>query len=60
MIKFWEDLEGVVQTIPLGENIFLRGGLNGHVGRDTRGFEGFISDMEYEKQIMKNSDEDKA
>jgi len=39
-IKFWEDLEGLIQDIPLGEKIFLGGDLNGHVGRASRGFEG--------------------
>ncbi|KAF1868246.1 hypothetical protein Lal_00018766 [Lupinus albus] len=29
MIKFYEDLEGVVQTIPLGEKIFLEGNFRG-------------------------------
>ncbi|RZB75436.1 Craniofacial development protein 2 [Glycine soja] len=39
-VKFWEDLEGVLQDIPQGEKVFLGGDLNGHVGSVTRGFEG--------------------
>jgi len=39
-VKFWEELEGLIQDIPLGEKIFLGGDLNGHVGRVSRGFEG--------------------
>ena len=39
-VKFWEELEGLIQDIPLGEKIFLGGDLNGHVGSVSRGFEG--------------------
>ncbi|KAH1229280.1 Craniofacial development protein 2 [Glycine max] len=39
-VKFWEDLEGVLQDIPQGEKVFLGGDLNGHVGSVDRGFEG--------------------
>ncbi|KAL5193398.1 Craniofacial development protein 2 [Glycine soja] len=39
-VKFWEDLEGVLQDIPQGEKFFLGGDLNGHVGSVARGFEG--------------------
>ncbi|KAL5137691.1 Craniofacial development protein 2 [Glycine soja] len=39
-VKFWEDLEGVLQDIPQGEKVFLGGDLNGHVGSVARGFEG--------------------
>ncbi|KAL5136130.1 Exportin-4 [Glycine soja] len=38
-VKFWEDLEGVLQDIPQGEKVFLGGDLNGHVGSVARGFE---------------------
>ncbi|KAF1888522.1 hypothetical protein Lal_00011295 [Lupinus albus] len=38
-IKFSEDLESVIHTIPVGENIFFRGDLNQHVRRCTKGFE---------------------
>ncbi|RZB81212.1 LINE-1 retrotransposable element ORF2 protein isoform B [Glycine soja] len=39
-VKFWEDLERVLQDIPQGEKVFLGGDLNGHVGSVDRGFEG--------------------
>ncbi|KAL5128533.1 Craniofacial development protein 2 [Glycine soja] len=39
-VKFWEDLEGVLQDISQGEKVFLGGDFNGHVGSVTRGFEG--------------------
>ncbi|KAH1232354.1 Craniofacial development protein 2 [Glycine max] len=39
-VKFWEDLEGLLQDIPQGEKVFLGGDLNGHVGSVARGFEG--------------------
>ena len=44
-VKFWEELEGLIQDIPLGEKIFLGGDLNGHVGRVLRGFEGVHGGM---------------
>jgi len=37
-VKFWEDLEGLIQDIPLGENIFLEWGLNRHVGSGSCNF----------------------
>ena len=37
-IRFWEDLESLVQGIPLGDKIFLGGDLNGHVGREVTGY----------------------
>lgn len=40
ILKFWEDLEGLIQGIPLRENIFLEGGLDGHVGSGSCNFEG--------------------
>ena len=39
-MKFWDELEGLIQDVPLGEKIFLGGDLNGHVGSVSRGFEG--------------------
>ena len=36
--KFWNDLEGLIQMIPLEENIFIGGDLNGHVGRVVEDF----------------------
>ena len=36
-IKFWENLEGLVQGIPLEEKIFLSNDLNGHVKSEYRG-----------------------
>ncbi|XP_052178173.1 uncharacterized protein LOC127791967 [Diospyros lotus] len=36
--KFWEDLEGLIQMIPRGEKVIIRGDLNGHVGRDGNGY----------------------
>ena len=30
--EFWEELEGVVQSVPPGEKLFLRGDFNGHIG----------------------------
>lgn len=38
-VKFWEELEGLLPDMTLGEKLFLGRGLNGHVGSSTRGFE---------------------
>ncbi|XP_028802548.1 uncharacterized protein LOC114757628 [Neltuma alba] len=33
--RFWTDMEGLIQSIPTMEKIFIGGDLNGHVGKDT-------------------------
>ena len=38
--KFWEDLEGLIQSIPLTEKIFIGGDLNGHVGKEAGQYAG--------------------
>nr|ACN78483.1 putative endonuclease/exonuclease/phosphatase [Arachis hypogaea] len=38
-IRFWKDLESLVQDIPSEDKIFLGGDLNGHVGREVYGYE---------------------
>ena len=37
--KFWEDMDDLMQGIPNEENIFIGGDLNGHIGRDSQGYE---------------------
>ncbi|KAM2872431.1 hypothetical protein FF1_019947 [Malus domestica] len=39
--KFWEDLGDLVQGIAQTEKLFIRGDLNGHVGRETGNYGGF-------------------
>jgi hypothetical protein len=48
-VKFWEDLEGLIQEIMLGKYIFLKGGLNGHVGSGTSNFEGLQEGITLER-----------
>ncbi|KAK9683810.1 hypothetical protein RND81_10G166300 [Saponaria officinalis] len=36
---FWEDLEEVVERVPIGERLLVGGDLNGHVGTSRVGFE---------------------
>ncbi|XP_043687728.1 uncharacterized protein LOC122638941 [Telopea speciosissima] len=38
-IQFWEHMDGLVQGFGSGDKIIIGGDLNGHVGRDHRGFE---------------------
>ncbi|KAK1669375.1 hypothetical protein QYE76_057534 [Lolium multiflorum] len=37
--EFWEGLEDLVRRVPIGEKLFIGGGLNGHVGTSNTGFE---------------------
>ena len=37
--KFWDDLDVVMQGIPLEEKIFIGGDFNGHVRNSRSGFE---------------------
>ncbi|KAK9127965.1 hypothetical protein Syun_016762 [Stephania yunnanensis] len=37
--KFWDDMDGFMQSIPLDEKVFIGGDLNGHVGVSNDGFE---------------------
>ena len=52
--QFWEEIDGLLREIPTSEKIFLGGDLNGHVGKDNRGYErvhggqGFGERMSYE------------
>ena len=38
--EFWEGLEDMVRSVPIGEKLFIGGDLNGHVGTSNTGFEG--------------------
>ncbi|KAK9095110.1 hypothetical protein Scep_026579 [Stephania cephalantha] len=37
--KFWDDMDGFMQSIPLDEKVFIGGDLNGHVGASNDRFE---------------------
>ena len=37
--QLWEDLEGLVRSVPTNEKLFIGGDLNGHVGTTNLGFE---------------------
>ena len=39
-LEFWEGLEDLVRSVPIGERLFIGGDLNGHVGTSNTGFEG--------------------
>ena len=38
-MKFWEDLESLIQSIPQNEKFFIGGDLNGHVGKGKDEYE---------------------
>ncbi|KAL6579357.1 hypothetical protein OROMI_009573 [Orobanche minor] len=56
--EFWEDLEEVVERIPMSEKLIIGGDLNGHVGVSRDGFEsvhggfGFGDRNEAENDIL--------
>src|SRR4051812_36672580 len=39
-LEFWEGLEDLVRSVPIGERLSIGGDLNGHVGTSNTGFEG--------------------
>ncbi|ONM20364.1 hypothetical protein ZEAMMB73_Zm00001d005126 [Zea mays] len=38
--EFWEGLEDMVSSVPVGKKLFIGGDLNGHVGTSSTSFEG--------------------
>ena len=36
---FWEQMDEILQEIPIGENLVIGGDFNGHVGIDKLGYE---------------------
>jgi exonuclease III len=38
--QFWEELDALVSSMPISENLFIGGDLNGHVGSTRVGFDG--------------------
>ena len=45
--EFWEGLEDMVRSVPIGERLFIGGDLNGHVGTSNTGFEGVHGGFDY-------------
>ncbi|KAK9119850.1 hypothetical protein Scep_017943 [Stephania cephalantha] len=46
--KFWDDMDGFMQNIPLDEKVFIGGDLNGHVGASNDRFERVHGGFGYE------------
>lgn len=38
-IKFWKDLENLIQEIPQSEKVIIGGDLNGHIGQDNEDYD---------------------
>jgi hypothetical protein len=38
--QFWEQLDALVNSVPISEKLFIGGDLNGHVGSTRVGFDG--------------------
>jgi hypothetical protein len=38
--QFWEQLDGLVSSVPISEKLFIGGGINRHVGSTRVGFDG--------------------
>jgi exonuclease III len=41
-MQFWEELYALVSSVPISENLFIGGDLNGHVGSTRVGFDGVL------------------
>jgi hypothetical protein len=39
-MQLWEELDALVSSVPISENLFIGGDLNGHVGSTRIGFDG--------------------
>ena len=56
--QFWEDLDGLVRTVPSSEKLFIGEDLNGHIGSTSAGFEvvhegfGYGSRNQEEEEIL--------
>ncbi|ONM57568.1 Transducin/WD40 repeat-like superfamily protein [Zea mays] len=52
---FWEDSDAMVKTIPISEKLFIGGGLNGHVGTTSVGFEAVHEGFDMEERINEHA-----
>ncbi|KAK9664956.1 hypothetical protein RND81_14G079800 [Saponaria officinalis] len=53
---FWEDLEEVVERVPIGERLLVGGDLNGHVGTSRVGFENIYGGFGFGEKNEAGSD----
>uniref|UniRef100_A0A8I6Y9C3 Craniofacial development protein 2-like n=1 Tax=Hordeum vulgare subsp. vulgare TaxID=112509 RepID=A0A8I6Y9C3_HORVV len=56
--EFWEGMEDMVRSVPIGEKLFIGGDLNGHVGTSNTGFEGVHGGFGYGYGIRNQEGED--
>ena len=54
--EFWEGLEDMVRSVPIGEKLFIGGDLNGHVGTSNTGFEGVHGGFGYGSRNQEGED----
>jgi exonuclease III len=54
--QFWEDLDSMVSTVPIGEKLFIGGDLNGHVGATNVGFERVYGGFGYGSRNQEGED----
>ena len=48
--QFWEDLDEIVQGIPIREKLFIGGDLKGHVGTSRYGFDSVRGGFDFGKK----------
>ena len=54
--QFWEDLDEIVQGMPIREKFFIGGDLNGHVGTSRYGFDSVRGGFDFgERNELGNS-----
>jgi hypothetical protein len=52
-MQFWEELDALVSSVPLSENPFIGGDLNGHIGSTRVGFNGVHGGFGYGSRNQK-------
>ena len=52
--EFWEDLDGLIESVPKQERIVLGADLNGHVGEGNIGDEEIMGRTMLEREIRKD------
>jgi hypothetical protein len=55
-MQFWEELDTLVNSVPIYEKLFIGGDLNGHIGSTRVGFDGVYGGFRYGSRNQKGED----
>ena len=50
--KLWEDLDDMVQNIPMNEKLYIEGALNWHIGVCRSGYKNVYGNFSYRTSIL--------